>query len=272
MTAWSFLEESWATFLTRAASFLPTLVATGLLLILGWLISRLIAAVVAQFLKRIRLDSWLDRSDAARALELGETAPSPTRVISRLVFWLFFVSFVVIAMEKLGLELSALPVEEFVAYLPVALGAVVLLMAGVLVASFLARGAESALREMGVEHPGRIGRVIKGLIIGLTAIIVVEQLGFDVTALTQTFSHLVVVVVAGLVLAFAWGGREVARNVLAGYYIREQFEQGDRIQVDGYEGDLMEIGSLSSRLANDEGEVVVPNSRLIEQTVAKRKR
>lgn len=271
MNDWNLLERIWTALVTRLSAWIPGLLATVVLLIFGYLISRLISSLTGRFLRRVGLDSWLEESEfslAGRAA--GRPAPSPTRVISRLIFWLVFLSFVVIAMQKLGLELSDLPVRAFIAYLPVVLGAVLLLVAGVLVASFLGRGTEAALSGMGVEHSSAVGRIVKGLVIALTAIVVVEQLGFDVTTLTQTFSHLVVVVAGGLVFAFAWGGREVARNVLAGHYIREQFEQGDRITVDGLEGELIRIGSLNSRLRAEDGEVVVPNSRLIEQTVFKR--
>lgn len=264
------LEVTWKTLVARLSEWIPGVIATILLLILGYLISRVISSLTRRFLRRVGLDSWLEKSEISYAGPGGPATPSPTLVISRLIFWLIFLSFVVIAMQELGLELSDLPVRAFIAYLPVVLGAVLLLVAGVLVASFLGRATDAALSGMGVEHSGRVAQVVKGLVMTLTAIIVVEQLGFDVTTLTATFSNLVLVVVAGLVFAFAWGGREVARNVLAAHYIREQFERGDRISVDGLEGELVAIGSLTSRLAAEDGEILVPNSRLIEQTVVKR--
>lgn len=75
------------------------------------------------------------------------------------------------------------------------------------------------------------------------------------------------IVIAGLVLAFAWGGREVARNVLAGHYVRENYRMGDHLAVDGYAGRVEEVGTLSSRLATEDGSVMVPNSRLVETSV-----
>ncbi len=270
MTDWSFLEGAWSTLAARASSFVPTLFAAGLLLVFGWLIARLLSWLTSRLLKRIKMDSWLSENGVSYELGPGRTALGPTRVVSNLIFWLFFLSFVVMAMAQVGLELSALPVQTFIAYLPVVLGAVLLLVAGAVVATFLARGAETAMRGMGVEQAKRIAQVIKAMVLALTAVLVVEQLGFDVTTLTQTFSNLVVVVVGGLVLAFAWGGREVARNVLASHYIREHFKEGERIVVDGFEGELTQVGSLNCRLSVEGGEVVVPNSRMIEQTVVKK--
>ena len=101
----------------------------------------------------------------------------------------------------------------------------------------------------------------------LAVIATVDHLGFDVTLVTDTFSNLLTIIAAGLALAFAWGGREVARNVLAAYYVKESFRAGDIVAVDGHEGRLEEIGTLSSVLITSSGSVSVPNSRLVEQTV-----
>lgn len=269
MNDWSFLDKVWTILAKDIPELVPSLLAALLLLIVGWVVSLFLSTVAQRLLKRLGLDRWLDESGFS-TFQDGRVAPSPTRVISKLVFWLFFLSFGVVALQRLGLDLSVLPIRAFVTYLPVVLGAVLLLVAGVLVASFLGRGTEAALRGMGIDNPRRMGQIVKSLVVALTVVVVVEQLGFDVTTLTRTFSNLVVVIAAGLVFAFAWGGREVARNVLAGYYIREHFEQGDRISVDGFEGELIAVGSLNSRLAAEDSEVVVPNSRLIEQTVAKK--
>lgn len=270
MTDWSFLEKAWTNLINRTSSFVPTMLATVLLLLVGLLVSWLIASLIRRFLVRVRLDRWLDSSDVAESLKQSDLGRSPTQLIARVVFWLFFLCFIVIALENLGLELSQLPIRAFIAYLPVVLGAVLLLLGGVVLATFLGRGTAAALGGMGIEHYGRLGRVVKGLVVALTVVLVVEQLGFDVTTLTRTFSNLVIVIAAGLVFAFAWGGRDVARNVLASHYIREQYRQGDRVVVDGHEGVLEEVGSLNSRLTSEEGEILVPNSRLIEQTVAKK--
>lgn len=271
MMDWSFLENAWTTLVNRSITYFPTVLATLVLLTVGLLVSWLLAAGVRRFLRRTKLDDWVANSDLAATLERAAIRRTPSQLIARIVFWLFFLCFAVVGMENLGLELSQLPVRSFISYLPVVLGALLILVAGLLVAAFLGRATDATLAGMGVEHHRRLGMVVRSVLIALTAVVVVDQLGFDVTMLTQTFSNLLVIVAAGLVFAFAWGGREVARNVLAGHYIREQFRTGDRVAVDGHEGTLAEVGSLSTRLTTGDGEVIVPNSRLIEQTVAKKR-
>jgi small-conductance mechanosensitive channel len=142
-----------------------------------------------------------------------------------------------------------------------------LLIVGLLLAALLGKATDAGLASMGVTPHERLGAIVRWLLIALAVIATVDHLGFDVALVTDTFSNLLTIVVAGLVLAFAWGGREVARNVLAAYYVKENFRLGATVVVDGHEGRLEEIGSLNSRLVTPQGTVSVPNSRLVEQTV-----
>ncbi len=191
-------------------------------------------------------------------------------IIGQLVFWLGLLCFLVLALENLGLDLSDLPVRTFVGYVPRLIGAVILLIVGLLMAALLGRATDAGLAGMGVTPHQRLGAIVRWVLIALTVIATVDHLGFDVALVTDTFSNLLTIVAAGLALAFAWGGREVARNVLAAYYVKENFRLGDTVVVDGHEGRLEEIGSLNSRLVTPRGSVSVPNSRLVEQTVETR--
>jgi hypothetical protein len=57
------------------------------------------------------------------------------------------------------------------------------------------------------------------------------------------------------------------RNLLAGFYAKELFEIGQRVNMDGYEGTLEAIGPLKAVIAVPEGRVTVPNSALMEERV-----
>ena len=105
------------------------------------------------------------------------------------------------------------------------------------------------------------------LLLVVTVILAVDQLGFNLTLLTETFTNLLTVVVAGLVLAFALGARGVTGNVLAGYYAREQFSLGEHVVVDDQEGTLEAIGTLNAEIAVGEDRIFIPNARMIESQV-----
>ncbi len=256
-----------STLASRFIAFVPTLIATLLILAAGWLLSRLAQGLVRRFLERLELDERVAEGDLDRTLSRIGFERSPSQLMARLVFWLFFLCFIVLALENLGLDFSQLPVRSFIGYLPAVLGAILILIAGTLLAAFLGRATDAALAGMGIDQHRRLGGLVRVLLLAITLVVVVEQLGFDVSLLSQTFANLLTIIAAGLVLTFAWGGKEVARNVLAGYYVREQFAAGDRLVLEGREATVEEVGPLSTRLRTERGALIVPNRSLVESAV-----
>jgi small-conductance mechanosensitive channel len=96
---------------------------------------------------------------------------------------------------------------------------------------------------------------------------VLEQLGIDAQILITIFTNVITITVAGLALAFGLGGRDVARNVLAGYYAREQYHAGDVIVINGDEGVLEGIGTMNAEIRVGDDILIVPNTRLTNTAV-----
>lgn len=265
-----FFTEAWSALVSRAVSYAPTILATLALLLFGILVSWLLSALARRASRRLGLDRQIEESGLRDSLtRVGLSEPTSV-IIGKLIFWLVLLCFLVLALGNLGLDLSELPIQAFLAYVPRLIGAVILLLVGLLLAALLGRGTDAGLARAGVTPHERLGAIVRWILIALTVIATVDHLGFDIGLVTDTFSNLITIVAAGLALAFAWGGREVARNVLAAYYVKENFRLGDTVVVDGHEGRLEEVGSLNSRLVTPRGSVSVPNSRLVEQTVETR--
>jgi hypothetical protein len=124
---------------------------------------------------------------------------------------------------------------------------------------------------MGVEFHEGIGRGVRGLLLVVTAVLAVEQLGLNLTSLTDAVTNLLTIVVAGLALAIGLGGRDVVRHVLVAFYARDQFAPGGGLVVDGEVGTLEGVGSVNTQIAMGEEIPVVPNSSLTRGTIRVRK-
>ncbi|MCP5095055.1 MAG: mechanosensitive ion channel, partial [Chloroflexi bacterium] len=162
---------------------------------------------------------------------------------------------------------AVVPLRNLIAYLPRLLAAFATLTAGVLLAQFLGRAAQAAMSGMGVEFHEEVGQGVNMLLIIMVVIVVLEQLGIDATVLTTLFTNVLTIIVGGLALAFGLGGRDVARNALAGYYAREQFNTGERLVVDDVEGMLEGIGTLNCELRVGNELLIIPNTKLTDTAV-----
>ena len=249
--------------------FLPSFFAAFLLILVGWLISRLLATTTRRIARRMKLDQAMEKAGWPDALERAGVEIAPSAIVGRLVFWIVFLVFVALAVETLGFGFSAVPVRAFVEYLPRVLGAVLLLFLGAVLAGVLSKAFSAALARLEFAQHRMLASIVQGLILLVTFLAVFDQLGFDVTFLSSTLGNLLAIFAAAFAVTFALGGRDVARNMLAGYYARERFQAGDRLQMSEGTGELTGIGTLSAVIQTEKGEFVIPNHRLVESSIVK---
>lgn len=246
----------------RLIAFGPSLFTAVLILLIGWGLSRVIENVVKRIADRINLERIFEQTGVRAGLNRAQITQSAGALIGRFIYWIIFLNFLLIALESIGLNAAVVPLRELIAFLPRILVAMATLIGGVLLAQFLGRAAQAAMSGMGVDFHEEVGQGVNVLLIIMVIVVVLEQLGIDAQILINIFTNVITLVVAGLALAFGLGGRDVARNVLAGYYAREQFEPGDVILVNGNEGLLEGIGTLNAEVRVGDDLLIVPNTRL----------
>jgi small-conductance mechanosensitive channel len=246
---------------------LPLATTSLLILLAGWLVGRLLAAISWRLLHRLRFDEAAERSGLVDRLQAADISKLPSRLVGDVIHWIILLWAALIALDLLQLETVAVPLQALITFLPRLLAAGIILVAGLLLAQVISRAARAALVSLDVEVYEVGGRLVQGLVVIAAILVAVEQLGFDIGLLSTTFVGLITVSVGGLVLAFALGAQGIARAILAGYYIRENLRPGDRIQFRTWEGTLEGIGTIYSVFSVGEDRVLVPNQSLTEAEV-----
>jgi small-conductance mechanosensitive channel len=264
------LDESISALLTAAALFIPRLLNALLILAVGWLLGRITAALVNRLLIRFNFNHLVGRSGLEMGLTQAGIKAEPAYIFSRLIFWLLFLSFILAAVDALGLSTAAEAIRQLLSYIPNLIGAILIIIGGGILARFLGQTTQALAAGAGLEFYRPLGSAVRYFLLILTFIIAVGQLGFDVTFLGDGLINLLMVIVAALGLAFAFGGRDVVRNILAGFYVKEIYQLGQRVQIQTYEGTLEAIGTLKTTIATTSGLVTLPNSLLINEVVTNR--
>ena len=267
MIDFEMIQTTITNMISGAISTLPRLLTALLILLLGWLLARIIRVVVEKLADRLHLQNIFERTGVQAGLERAQIKRTGSQLLGTLLFWIIFLNFILISLEHLGLTAAVEPLRNLIAFLPRLLAALATLVAGVLLAQFLGRAAQAAMSGMGVEFHEEVGQGVNILLIIMVVIVVLEQLGINADILTTVFTNVLAIIVGGLALAFGLGGRGVAKNALAGYYAREQYGAGDLLIIDGEEGTLEGIGTLSAEIRVGDELLIVPNTTLTETAV-----
>jgi Conserved TM helix len=136
-------------------TFLPNVIGALLILIVGWLVAMVVAAVVKGLLGRTDLDNRIARSMGAEGLAVENT-------IGRVVFWLIMLFVLVAFFQALNLAIVSEPLNQLLtqvtAFLPRLVSAAVLLLVAWVVATVLKRLVTGVLGGIGIDR--RLGNMV----------------------------------------------------------------------------------------------------------------
>lgn len=263
------IRQGLHTLMERTVAFIPDFLTAVILLVVGWLISRLLSAGARRVLRRLDLDGLIKKATWDTTTDRIAYAEAPSMVVSRFVFWIVWIVFIALAVDNLGFKITSVPLRTLIEYLPRLLGAVLMLFLGVILGGFLGAAISAALERLHFAQHRLLAGIARGLVVLVTSLSAIEHLGFDITVIAGVITNLTTLAAAALAVAFAIGGGDMARNMLSGFYAREQLSVGDWISLNEGEGELVGIGTVSSRIEETDGTLIVPNRRLVEGAVKK---
>jgi small-conductance mechanosensitive channel len=247
--------------------WLPNLLGALVLLLVGWLVARLVQFVFGGLLRRLRLDALAERVGISRLLSNAGLDPSAANLLAKLTYWLILFIFVLAAAESVGLLGITEMLNRLVGYLPNVLAAALILLLGSLIAQVIGDTLRGMATQAGVAAGPALGQIIRYTLLVFTIILALSQLGIQTDLLTIAASALIVATTLALALAFGFGSRDLARNIMAGYHAKEAFQEGQRLSVRNHSGQLVSIGTVKSVIKTNEGMVSLPNSVLTEEEV-----
>lgn len=257
------LDNTYRELIEAGASIVPGLIGAALLLLAGWLIAIALRALIARFA------TGIDRLFHAARVRIGqpqiELKWPISRILAHAVYWLVIVFFLAAASKVLGLPGLVDVFAQILLYLPLLLvwagAGLVLYMASGVVASIVTSGARSA----GLANAALLGRVARVVAMTFAGIIVIGQVGIDVTLLVNVVTIATAVFLGGAAVAFGIGAGGTAGNLIAAHYVRQSYRAGERVAVGEHEGEILEITRSAVILDTEKGRTMVPARVFNEQ-------
>ncbi|MFN0088154.1 MAG: mechanosensitive ion channel family protein [Blastocatellia bacterium] len=263
----SALNTALSDIIRKAADFLPNLVSALLILLIGWIAAKVAEKVLTRLLEALGMNQAAERRGVIGTLaELGIKRP-PAQLVSRVLYWVILILFLVPTLETLRLLYVSQLVGEFVAYLPNLIGAALIFLIGLAVARLLAGSAAAAAKNAGLEYASALGMFTRYFLALIVVILSLAQLGVRTDILTNVFTVLIISLGLAMALALGLGSRAVVSNILAGAFIREHFPAGREIRVQGVSGRVVSIGPVGTTVESEGREITFPNTMLMENVI-----
>ena len=253
----------------RFQNYLPALLLASGLILVGWLVGSVLRAWSVRLIGIVERRFWR-RAQRLVTVDAG-TERHASEIIGSFVFWAVFVIFLAAATDALGLPVLSIWLSGLSQFLPRLLLATLIVLAGVL-AGRLARDAiAAAVTTLSERAPGVMGTISRAAQIAVvTAAVVtaVDQIGIDSGFFASVVLIAVGTLLGGTALAFGFGARTSAGNIIAVHYFKQRYRVGQAIRVGDVQGIISEIGTTEVVVDTGEALVHVPGHLFARQPAA----
>ncbi len=209
------LLDSFGRVLTKLAVFLPGLLALFLAVLILALVGSGLAWAIRRLLTRVRFDERVGRENSAGVSDWSPSH-SPTLLISRVVFWACVVLGLAVGISAYDAAGAGTgDISPFLLpYLAHSVGALLILIAGTILARYLSRSVLISAVNAKVNYARALSLGVKWLVIIFTGAMVLDHLNIGGLIVELGFGILFGGMVLALALAFGLGSRDlVARSI-----------------------------------------------------------
>jgi hypothetical protein len=213
--AWSdVLVTSFRDVVERLAHVAPRLLAMVVVILLGWVVAAIVRRLTVRVFRMADLDTRCARWGLTASLSRSGIGQPPSQVIGQLVFWTIFFVAILTSVEALEMPATAGMAAGVVRFLPNLVIAVVVWMAGWLLANFMAQAVLIAAVNAQIALAPLIAGAVRWLVLVFAGAAALTQLGIAREMVLLTFGIAFGGTVLALALAFGLGGKELAREIL----------------------------------------------------------
>jgi small-conductance mechanosensitive channel len=202
--------------------FLPQLIGAILVLVIGWIVAGLLAALLERVLTRIGFERAAESTGISGFVRQSGSEWTVSKVVAEIVKWFIRLIAIQAAASILGMDQISEIINSILLWLPNLVVALAIIVIGALIARFVAGIVRGATSEMGFGNPNLIANIARYAILTFAVIAAVDQLGIAENVVITLFTGAVIAVAGAFALAFGLGGQQTAARITEGWYQRGQ--------------------------------------------------
>lgn len=221
--------------ISRLGLSMPNWVAALILLLGGWCAAMFARIIIYKILELARFNQMCKKAGVIEFLRKGQVSYSPARLIGVSVYWIILLVVLFWSANLLNIKMAKMLTEQFVTAVPGFVAALLILVIGVIVVSFIGNFVMTIARNAGFPHARLLSKVTKALGIIVVFSLTVEQANIGTTLIISIFLILIGAVAFGCALAFGLGCKDMAHDVMERFLhdLREKIRTGSDSDLEG---------------------------------------
>ncbi|MCG2713225.1 MAG: hypothetical protein L6308_00020 [Candidatus Omnitrophica bacterium] len=216
MSSWQvILLEPARTVLAQISQFMVNALLVIIILLIGWLFSKVIRSIVSKTLKAAKINELSSRIELDKLLAKGGITYSLSDLIGGICYWLGLLVTFMVAVNAIGLTIAADLLNKVVLYIPNVIAALFILILGMFVSTLLKSIVQTAASNAGLNQGKLLAQVVETVVIAFAVFVGLEQLQIGIRITELTISIILGSLGLGLALAFGLGCKDIAGKFVA---------------------------------------------------------
>ena len=242
---------------------IPNVLTAALIVVIGWLLARLIRGLIVRGIHT--LDHLLHRFTSHQATRPPLAQERSVKAIGALFYWAVILLFLTAATQVLGMGIFSDWLSGIMQHLPAVIAGILILVAGLVFSLMVKDLVTAAATSAHIAYAALLGRTAQILIFSTALVVGIDQMGINITFLIVIAAVTLGSVFGGLALAFGLGAKNVVNNLLAAHYVRQSYQIGDIVALNGIKGRITHITNVSIVVEHEQGRTHIPTSLFLTE-------
>ncbi|MEO5970164.1 MAG: hypothetical protein ABIQ95_09570 [Bdellovibrionia bacterium] len=212
------IRDSLYSALTVFMNYIPTLIGGILVLVVGWMVSSMIARLVERILVATKIDHATERTGLSEFMIGPQGRFKFSHGIGFLAKWFIRLLFLQAVANLLNMPQITAIMTSMLLFIPNIAVAMLILVVGLYLGQFVSNIVREAMAKSGVSRPGVIASICRYGIVGFSIIAALNHVGIGAVAINILFIGFVASLSLALGLAFGLGAQGVAAEVTRTWY------------------------------------------------------
>lgn len=244
------IQDLFIDLIARFTNLIPNILISLLIIFIWYLVGRLTKYLV------VRLFIYVGKISKTRFLNFNFKQTGI--FLGTAFFWVIMFSSISIVTDILGFTILTKWFESSVHYIPNIIASILIVFAGITLGNIISELLISLSKRTGVNYSTTLIKSIRFVLILLAVVIALDQIGVEISLLINVIDIVLAALLFGGGLAFALGSSTSVSNILAGYYLRKRYKEGDEIQIGKSRGIIIKIDTTNVIIENEIGQISIP--------------
>ncbi|MGX1930761.1 mechanosensitive ion channel family protein [Flagellimonas sp. 2504JD4-2] len=268
ITEWKDLTfDSLTTMGRDIAMALPKIFGALIVLLIGWLVTKIILFILGKILKLAKADALSEKINDMDLFGKGDFKIDIIKVILGFVKWFLLLVFLIVAADILSWEIISTEIGNLLRYLPRLFSALALMMIGLYIGNFVKKTVKKLFDSLEFGGSNLVSNMLFYIIVIFISITALNQAGIDTSIITNNITMILGAFLLAFALGLGLGSRDVITDLLRSFYTRRTYAVGDKVVISGHTGTIEAIENNSLTLVTKDGKYVIPIKDVVSEKV-----